>query len=90
VQSIIGFRPRPGRVCIPVMPSKRKRFTHAFTNTKLISVCSPAFADDRPSALRRTTRQRMRKQWFAPWRKPFSSCTRWISSQYQFLCLSYC
>jgi hypothetical protein len=27
---ITGFRPRPGRVCRPVMPSERKRFTHAF------------------------------------------------------------
>jgi hypothetical protein len=78
-QSIIGFRPRPGRVCKPAIPSETKRFTHAFTETKLISVCSPAFAEDRPSTLRRTARQRIRKQWLAPLRKPFSSCTRWDS-----------
>lgn len=72
-QSIIGFRPRPGRVCRPAMPSERKRFTHAFTDTKLISVCSPAFAEEKPSALRRTARQRMREQWFVPLRKPSSS-----------------
>ncbi len=78
-QSIIGLRPRPGRVCRPVMPSERKRFTHAFTDTKLMSVCSPAFAEDRPSALRRTARQRIRKQWLVPLRKPFSSRTRWAS-----------
>lgn len=68
-QSMIGFRPRPSRVCKPVMPSKRKRFTHALTDTKLISVCSPAFIEDSPSDLRRTARQRMRKQWLVPWRK---------------------
>lgn len=61
-QSMIGFRPRPGRVSKPIRPSPRNRFTQAFTDTKLISVCSPAFSEDRPSALRRTARQRMRKQ----------------------------
>lgn len=61
-QSRIGFRPRPGRVSRPVRPSPTNRFTQAFTDTKLISVCSPAFAEDRPSAFRRTARQRMRKQ----------------------------
>jgi hypothetical protein len=29
--------------------------------------------------LRRTARQRMRKQWLMPLRKPFSSCLRWTS-----------
>ena len=76
-QSMMAFRPRPGRVCRPVTPSDRKRFTHAFTDTILISVCSPAFADERPSALSRTARQRMRKQWLVPLRKPLSSCIRW-------------
>lgn len=78
-QSIIGFRPRPGRVCRPKTPSERKRCTQAFTETKLISVCSPAFAEDKPLLLRRTARQRMRKQWLVPWRKPFSSSKRWES-----------
>ena len=76
-QSIIGFRPRPSRVCKPVMPSVRKRFTHALTDTKLISVCSPTFTEDSPSDLRRTARQRMRKQWLVPWRKPCSNSNRW-------------
>jgi hypothetical protein len=58
-QSIIGFRPRPSRVCKPVMPSERKRFTHALTDTKLISVCSPTFTEGSQSDLRRTARQRM-------------------------------
>ncbi len=76
-ESIIGFRPRPSRVCKPVMPSQRKRFTHALTDTKLISVCSPTFTEDSPSDLRRTARQRMRKQWLVPWRKPCSNSNRW-------------
>ena len=79
VQSMIGLRPRPGRVCKPAMPSDWKRFTQAFTDTKLISVCSPAFAEDKPSALSSIARQRMRKQWLPPLRKPFSSCPRWTA-----------
>jgi hypothetical protein len=79
VQSIIGLRPRPGRVCKPAIPSDRKRFTQAFTDIKLIPVCSPAFAEEKPEALRRTTRQRIRKQWLMPVRKPVSSWTRWTS-----------
>ena len=84
VQSIIGFRPRPGRICRPVIPSDRKRFTHAFTDTKLISVCSPAFTEDKPSPLRSTARQRIRKQWLVLWRKPFSSCPRWAAVNFSF------
>jgi hypothetical protein len=76
-QSIIAFRPRPGRVCRPVIPSFWKRFNHAFTDTKLISVCFPTSAEDRPSDFRRTARQRMRKQWLVPSRKPLSRWTRW-------------
>lgn len=55
------------------------RFTHAFTDTKLISVCAPAFAAERPSAFRRTARQRIRKQCFSPLRKPLSSSRRCAS-----------
>ena len=79
VQSMIGFRPRPARVCRPEMPSDWKRFTHAFTETRLIAVCSPALAEDRPAALRRTARQRIRKQWRGPLRNPVSSCISWTS-----------
>jgi hypothetical protein len=79
VQSITGFRPRPERVCRPVMPSDRRRFIHAFTDTKLMSVSAPAFAEDWPSALSRTARQRMRKQWHVPARKPFERSTRWTA-----------
>mgnify|MGYP007056183322 CR=1 FL=1 len=78
-ESMMGFRPRPGRVFSPSMPSSLYRLTHAFTDTKLISVCAPAFAAERPSAFRRTARQRIRKQCFSPLRKPLSSSRRCAS-----------
>ena len=77
--SMIGLRPRPGRVFSPSMPSSLYRFTHAFTETKLISVCAPAFAAESPSAFRRTARQRIRKQCFSPKRNPRSSSRRCVS-----------
>ena len=78
-ESMMGFRPRPARVFSPSMPSSLYRFTHAFTDTKLISVCAPAFAAERPSAFKRTARQRMRKQCFSPKRNPHSSSRRCAS-----------
>lgn len=78
-ESIMGFRPRPVRVFSPSMPSSLYRFTHAFTDTKLISVCAPAFAAERPSAFRRTARQRIRKQCFSPKRNPRLSSRRCAS-----------
>ena len=78
-ESIMGFLPRPERVFRPSMPSSLYRFTHAFTDTKLISVCAPAFAAERPPAFRRTARQRIRKQCFSPKRNPFSSSRRCAS-----------
>ena len=78
-QSIIGFRPRPERVCSPAIPSDLKRFTQAFTLTRLISVWAPAAAEDRPSAFNKTARQRIRKQCFSPKRNPFSSARRSVS-----------
>ena len=78
-ESMMGFRPRPARVFSPSMPSSLYRFTHAFTDTKLISVCAPAFAAERPSAFKRTARQRIRKQCFSPKRNPLSSSRRCAS-----------
>ena len=78
-ESMMGFLPRPGRVFKPSIPSSLYRFTHAFTETELISVCAPAFADERPSAFRRTARQRIRKQCFSPKRNPLSSSRRCAS-----------
>ena len=77
--SMMGFLPRPERVFRPSMPSSMYRFTHAFTDTKLISVCAPALADERPSDFRRTARQRIRKQCFSPKRNPLSSSRRCAS-----------
>lgn len=68
--SIIDFQPWPARVFSPFIPSSLYNFTHAFTNTKLISVCASAFADERLSVCRRTTRQSIRRQCFSPKRNP--------------------
>ena len=76
VLSIIGLRPRPGRVCRPLMPSVRKRFTQKFTDTCDISVCKPIALLERPDDLSNTARQRIRKQWLIPCRKPVSNAKR--------------
>lgn len=75
-QSIIGLRPRPGRVSKPLMPSVSKRFTQELTVIWVISVCSPICSEVRPVDFRNTARQRMRYAWLLPWRKPSSSCRR--------------
>ena len=77
--SMMGFRPRPERVFRPLIPSAMYRFTQAFTDTKLISVCAPTLAAERPSAFSRTARQRIRKQCFSPKRNPLSSSRRCAS-----------
>lgn len=75
-QSIIGFRPRPGRVSSPLIPSASKRFTQELTDIWVMSVCSPTCSEVRPVDFRSTARQRMRYAWLLPWRKPSSSCRR--------------
>ena len=75
-QSIIGFRPRPGRVSSPLMPSVSKRFTLELTDIWGMSVCSPTCSEVRPVDFRNTARQRMRYAWLLPWRKPYSNCRR--------------
>ena len=76
-QSIMGLRPRPGRVSKPLMPSDSKRFTHKLTDMCVISVCSPMAFDVSPDDFKSTARQRMRKAWLLPSRKPFSNSRRW-------------
>lgn len=76
-QSIMGLRPRPGRVSKPLMPSDSKRFTHELTDMCVISVCSPTAFDVSPDDFKRTARQRIRKAWLLPSRKPFSNSIRW-------------
>lgn len=75
-QSIIGFRPRPGRVSNPLMPSASKRFTQELTDIWVISVWRPTCSEVRPVDFRNTARQRIRYAWLLPWRKPSSSCRR--------------
>ena len=78
-QSMIGFRPRPGRVSRPLIPSVSKRFTHELTDMCVISVCCPTSLDVRPLAFSNIARQRIRNAWLMPWRKPSSSCRRCLS-----------
>ena len=78
-QSIIGFRPRPGRVSSPLIPSASKRFTQELTDMWVISVWSPTCSDVRPEDFSHIARQRIRKAWLLPRRKPSSSCRRYWS-----------
>lgn len=75
-QSMIGFRPRPGRVFRPVIPSASKRFTQELTDIWVISVCSPTCSEVRPVDFRSTARQRIRYAWLLSLRKPSSNCRR--------------
>lgn len=75
-QSMMGFRPRLGRVSRPLMPSASKRFTQEFTDIWVISVRSPTCSEVRPVDFKSTARQRMRYAWLLPWRKPSSNCRR--------------
>lgn len=75
-QSMMGLRPRPGRVSRPLIPSVSKRFTQELTDIWVMSVCSPTCSEVRPVDFRSTARQRMRYAWLLPWRKPSSNCRR--------------
>ena len=72
--SMSGFRPRPGRVSSPLMPLTSKRFNHELTEMCVISVCTPTSLEIKPWDFNRMTRQRIRKAWLLPWRKPSSNC----------------
>lgn len=81
-QSMIGFRPRPGRVSRPLIPSASKRFTQELTDIWVMSVCSPTCSEVIPVDFKSTARQRIRYAWFLPLRKPSSSCRRCWSVSY--------
>ena len=74
--SMMGLRPRPGRVSRPLIPSVSKRFTHELTDMWVISVCSPTFLEVRPLDFNSIARQRIRNAWLLPVRKPSSNCRR--------------
>lgn len=75
-RSMIGFRPLPGRVSNPLIPSASKRFTQELTDMLVISVWRPTCSEVRPVDFRSIARQRIRYAWLLPWRKPSSSCRR--------------
>lgn len=74
--SIIGLRPRPGRVLRPLIPSDSNRLSQKLTDTWVISVCTPTSSEVSPFDFNSITRQRIRNAWLLPWRKPSSSCRR--------------
>ena len=78
-QSIIGLRPRPGRVCRPPIPLSWKRFTHELTDICDISVCTPISWLESHFDFRKTARQRIRKQCEQPLWKPSSRDKRCAS-----------
>ena len=78
-QSIIGLRPRPGRVFRPSIPSLRYLFNHELTVCSFIPTLSPTLAEDNPSDFNSTARQRILKQCRSPLRYPFSSSARCAS-----------
>ena len=90
-QSIIGLRPLPGRVVRPLTPSSLYRLNHLFTVCCSISVLSPTFAADMPSAFNSTARHRILKQCLSPKRYPLSSSDRCASdnSKRSVLLISY-
>jgi hypothetical protein len=69
---------RDARHCVSRTGSHRIKFKTNI-NQFMMKRKDYILADDRPSALKSTARQHMRKQWLAPLRKPFSSCPRWAS-----------
>ena len=91
-QSMMALRPCPGRVYNPLIPWFSKRLTQLPTVWAVISVCLPTWDALRPSALSSMARQRIRKQWVSPVRKPIVSCRRSESFKVNFLifiCLAF-
>lgn len=78
-QSIIGLRPRPGRVSNPERPSVSKRFTQELTDIWVIPVCFPTSFEVRPRDFNSTALHRIRYAWLLPVRKPSSNCRRCLS-----------
>jgi len=78
-QSMMGLRPRPGRVSMPLIPSSLYRLSHLLTVCCSIPVLSPISEADRPSAFRSMAIHLILKQCFFPWRYPLSSSSRWAS-----------
>ncbi len=77
--SMMGLRPRPGRVSRPLIPSSLYRLNHLLTVCCSISVLSPTSEADRPSAFKSTAKHLILKQCLLPWRYPLSSSIRWAS-----------
>lgn len=78
-QSMIGLRPRPGRVSRPWMPSSWNLFSQEFTDMCVMSVCKPTSLEVSPWDFKSMARQRIRNAWLLPLRKPDSNSRRCAS-----------
>ncbi len=84
-KSMIGLRPRPRWVCRPLMPDSSKRFTHELTDYEIFPFVI-RYRDLKYISLLRA-RQRIRKQWVSPLRKPSSKDRRCASVKWRSLIL---
>jgi hypothetical protein len=64
------LRPCPGLFLRPDIAFDLNRLTRWLTLIWLMPVINPASFESRPSALRRMTWQRLRKQWLSPFLRP--------------------
>lgn len=78
-QSMIGLRPRPGRVSRPWIPSSWNLFSQEFTEISVISVCKPTSLEVSPWDFKSMARQRIQNAWLLPLRKPDSNSRRSVS-----------
>ena len=69
---MMRLRPFPGLFLRPAMPSDWNLLTQCMTRWYVCPALAPAAALLRPSALPNTIRQRIRNEWVAPFRYPFS------------------
>lgn len=69
---MMRLRPFPGLFFNPAMPSDWNLLTQCITRWYVCPALAPAAALLRPSALPNTIRQRIRNEWVAPFRYPFS------------------
>lgn len=69
---MMRLRPFPGLFIRPAIPSDWNLLTHCMTRWYVCPALAPAAALLRPSAFPNTIRHRIRNEWVAPFRYPFS------------------
>ncbi len=74
--SSLAFRPRPGLVNSPSMPSSSYRDNKLLTLISHMPTIKPTSIELRPCSLSNTNWHRLRKACVLPWRRPWSSASR--------------